>query len=61
MDKKMIGTGLAVTGILILLVSLTADITGLGAHPGFGWKQMIGTAMGLIDLAGGLVMRQRAS
>lgn len=61
MDKKMIGTGLAVTGILILLVSLTADITGLGAHA-WVWLETDGRHRhGPADLAGGLVMRQRAS
>ncbi len=38
-------------GALILLASLTADMTGLGGHAGFGSKQMIGAVVGIIVLA----------
>lgn len=61
MDKKTIGTGLTVAGTVLLLVSVTADMTGLGAYPGFGWKQWIGAAIGLLDVAGGLFLHTRAS
>lgn len=40
----VIGTGL---GIL----SLTADVIGLGGFPGFGWKQGLGTAVALVLVA----------
>ena len=36
-----------VAGTLLGVVSLTADLLGLGAFPGFGWKQVIGTAAAL--------------
>ncbi len=39
---------LLVTGTLLGLVSLTADLLGLGAFPGFGWKQVVGTAVALL-------------
>jgi len=45
---------LLVAGTLLGVVSLTADLLGLGAFPGFGWKQVIGTAaaLGLVIPAG---------
>ena len=41
-------------GTLILLASLTADMTGLGGDIGFGPKQTIGTVVGIIVLAMGV-------
>jgi hypothetical protein len=38
---------LLVTGTLLGIVSLTADLIGIGAFPGFGWKQVVGTAAAL--------------
>jgi hypothetical protein len=37
-----------VTGTLLGIVSLTADLLGIGAFPGFGWKQVVGTVLALI-------------
>ena len=34
------GTGLG-------LLSLTADLVGIGGYPGFGWKQGLGTLAGV--------------
>ena len=34
------GTGLG-------LLSLAADLVGIGAYPGFGWKQELGTLAGV--------------
>jgi hypothetical protein len=38
---------LLVIGTLLGIVSLTADVVGLGAFKGFGWKQVLGTAVAL--------------
>jgi hypothetical protein len=38
---------LLVTGTLLGVLSLTADMLGVGAFPGFGWKQVAGTAAAL--------------
>jgi hypothetical protein len=43
---------LLVTGTLLGVVSLTADLLGIGAFAGFGWKQTIGTAAALACLPG---------
>lgn len=39
---------LLVIGVLLFLISLTADTTGLGAAPGLGWKQIAGAIVGVI-------------
>jgi uncharacterized membrane protein len=39
---------LLVTGTLLGVVSLTADMVGLGAFVGFGWKQVVGTVVALL-------------
>jgi hypothetical protein len=42
----VVGTGL---GIL----SLTADLIGLGGFPGFGWKQALGVVAAMVLIAVG--------
>jgi hypothetical protein len=42
---------LLVTGTLLGMVSLTADLVGIGAFPGFGWKQIVGTLAALMIVA----------
>ncbi len=59
MNNKLIWLGLAAAGLVLVLISATADMTGIGAHPGFGWKQMIGAAIGIMDIITGLVLYKR--
>ena len=40
-----------VIGTALGIVSLTADVIGLGGFPGFGWKQALGTAVALVLVA----------
>lgn len=40
-----------VTGTLLGILSLTADLIGVGAFPGFGWKQVLGTLAALALVA----------
>jgi hypothetical protein len=50
-----LGTGLGI-------VSLTADLIGLGGAPGFGWKQSVGAAAAILLVAVGatrIVRRER--
>jgi hypothetical protein len=42
---------LLVTGTLVGIVFLTADLVGVGAAPGFGWKQIVGTLAALVLVA----------
>jgi len=37
-----------VAGTQLGVLSLSADLLGVGAFPGFGWKQILGTATALI-------------
>jgi hypothetical protein len=43
-----------VFGTLLGVLSLTADLVGVGAFKGFGWKQTLGTvvALGMVIAAG---------
>jgi len=51
--------GLATTaaGVLLVLVSLLADVIGIGAFPAsIGWKQFLGAAVGLVVTVIGVYM-----
>jgi uncharacterized membrane protein len=47
-----------VVGALLALISIFADQIGLGAMPGFGWKQTLGLVIGVV-LVGLGVWRMR--
>jgi hypothetical protein len=49
----VVGTGLG-------LLSLTADLVGIGGFPGFGWKQVLGTlaGIGLVVVAALRILRR---
>ena len=49
-----------VLGIVLGIVSLFADSLGLGASPGFGWKQTLGLVIGLALIALGLWRTRQA-
>ena len=57
-DAKTIGRILLIVGALLLVVSLLADVVGLGRSPGFGLVQIVGSVAGLA-LAGAGVWRMR--
>jgi hypothetical protein len=44
-----------VLGTALGILSLTADLVGLGGFPGFGWKQAVGTAVALVVVLGSAV------
>jgi hypothetical protein len=50
---------LLATGVLVFLVSLTADAIGIGEGTGIGWKQILGAVVGLVIAAFGLVKLKR--
>ncbi len=54
LDKLNAATILVLIGAGLLLVSLLADMIGVGDDPGFGYQQKIGTAAGLLILAAGV-------
>ena len=59
MSRKTLGIVLMVIGILLVVVSLVADMLGIGSVPGFGWKQLLGTAVGVIVALVGIWMTFR--
>jgi hypothetical protein len=59
---KVAAIALMVVGIVLLLVSASADILGLGASPGeFGYRQIAGVLVGGIGVAVGAVLYWRSS
>lgn len=50
---------LLVAGVLLFLVSLTADITTIGEGTGIGWKQIAGAVIGVVIAGIGIVRLRR--
>jgi hypothetical protein len=55
-NQKTIGTILLIVGVILLIASLTADMIGIGGVPGFGYKQIVGTVVGVIAAVIGYVL-----
>ena len=49
---------MVVVGVLLALLSLFADVLGVGAEPRFGWKQTVGLVVGVALVAIGLWRRR---
>jgi hypothetical protein len=58
MSKKTISLVAIILGVVVTLVSLTADLIGVGSYPGINWAQLTGTALGLILILLGLRLRR---
>jgi len=50
---------LLVVGVLLFLVSLTADTTGFGEGTGVGWRQITGAVIGVVMAAIGIARLRR--
>jgi uncharacterized membrane protein len=46
-----------VVGVVLAIISIFADRIGLGASPGFGWKQTLGLLVGVALIVLGLWRR----
>ncbi|GAB4472892.1 MAG: hypothetical protein Kow00124_11320 [Anaerolineae bacterium] len=47
--NRLVGGALALLGLALTLISLLADVIGVGAYPAsIGWKQFSGMAAGMI-------------
>lgn len=60
--KKTTGLVLLIIGVVIIIVSATADITGIGdldgvVYEGFGYKQVGGIIVGIIITSIGSILR----
>jgi hypothetical protein len=52
MSKRTIGFIVILAGLILVILSITADMIGIGAEPGFGWKQTLGLIVGFLMVAG---------
>lgn len=59
MDSKTTSTILLVAGLLLLVLSLIADMIGIGGVPGFGYKQILGSVIGAIAATAGFFMMRK--
>ena len=57
MNKKISEYILIGVGAIFLLISLAADMIGVGADPlNFGWKQILGSVAGVVIIIIGIVL-----
>ena len=56
MSRKNLSLILVIGGFLLAVVSLLADVLGIGNRPGFGWKQFSGMTVGIIAVLVGIWM-----
>ena len=61
MDVRRGATVALAIGIALALVSLLADPLGIGEGGAFGWKQAVGTAVGVVVAAAAWWLRRRAA
>ena len=47
MSNKTTSLVLIVGGLILAILSLTADLIGLGTYDGFAWSQIVGTIVGV--------------
>jgi hypothetical protein len=55
-SKKTVGVVLLVVGIIVLLVSVLADVIGIGNQTVFGYLQIAAAVVGAIVAVVGLVL-----
>ena len=58
MAQRHLALLIIVVGGLLALVSLFADVLGVGGQPGFGWKQTAGLVIGVALVGFGLWSRR---
>ena len=64
MNWRIVSWAIAAIGLIILVASLTADLTGLGDDEGsfdVGLQQGAGIALGVVLIALGLVLVRRSN
>jgi len=61
MARKTIGIVLLVSGIVIMAVSLFADVLGVTGNLSVGWKQLVGVGVGVIVTLVGVWLAWRKS
>ena len=58
-SHKPIGIVFILLGIIIFILALSADFIGLGAWPGYGYKQISGFIVGAIAIIAGVYLKQK--
>ena len=58
-NRKNLGITLLVVGIVLLVISLAADMIWLGGFPGIGLKQILGAGAGVVVAVVGYVLYSR--
>lgn len=54
---RLAGIVLVIAGVMVLAVSLAADVIGIGGWSGaIGWKQLLGAAYGLAVVLVGVIL-----
>ncbi len=61
LSNKTAGIVVLVLGVGLLVVSLSADVTGIGDDPGFGPQQTMGSVAGAIITVVGLYLTFKGS
>ena len=46
-NKKLVALVFLIGGVVLLALSLLADVLGFGRGPGFGWAQIVGALVGI--------------
>ena len=60
LDKLNAATVVVIIGAGLLLISLLADVLGIGDDPGFGSQQTMGSLAGLVILATGVYLTRKS-
>ena len=60
-SKKILSTLLLLVGIVLLVVSVLADVIGIGRSPEFGYTQIGGVVLGaIVAILGWVLLRKKA-
>jgi len=57
MSKKSLSLIAIIVGLILMIVSLIADLIGLGSYPGINWAQIVGAVVGLVTVLLGFWFR----
>jgi len=56
MSRKSFGWAVTVIGIIVAVIAVLVDQTGIGTSDGFGWKQILGVVVGTIAAVSGFII-----
>lgn len=57
--QKTLGMILFLIGLIIFILALSADFIGLGAYPGYGYKQVSGFIVGAAAIIAGVLLKRK--